>query len=141
MSTDDPPQGSAAQIEDKSESSDNGGRKEVQPRLADGLLDLSQVEAKGETKDLLSVVKPLLDDAQSNARHIVAALVGRAVKTSKSSDEPYRKLLDIFTEDFLNVLGSSDWPAAELLLRALVDRPRSHQNQRGAIHHYLGSLA
>ena len=78
--------------------------------------------SKPKGVDLVSVTKPLHDAAQSNASYIVTILIQRAVSTSKSSDEPYRKLLDIFTEDFLNVLGHSDWPAAELLLRTLVLR-------------------
>ena len=69
---------------------------------------------------LASIVRPLHDTAQSTASYIVTSLISRALTTSKSSDEPYRRLLDIFTEDFLNVLGSSDWPAAEILLLTLV---------------------
>ena len=71
-------------------------------------------------KSLISIVKPLQQAAQANASYVVKVLIQRALATSKSSDEPYRKLLDIFTEDFLCVLGSSDWPAAELLLRTLI---------------------
>lgn len=67
-----------------------------------------------------SVAKSLYDSAQQNASYIIKVLVQRALSTSKSSDEPYRKLLDIFTEDFLNVLGSPEWPAAEMLLRTLL---------------------
>ncbi|KAF2395942.1 WD40 repeat-like protein, partial [Trichodelitschia bisporula] len=42
----------------------------------------------------------------------------RALASTKSDDQPYHSLLDIFIEDLINVLGSPDWPAAELLLRA-----------------------
>ena len=69
---------------------------------------------------LASIARPLHDAAQTNASYIVSVLITRAVGTTKSGDDPHRKLLDIFTEDFLNVLGSSDWPAAEMLLRTLV---------------------
>jgi cohesin loading factor subunit SCC2 len=72
------------------------------------------------SNDLLSITKPLHDAAFSNARYIVQVLISRALSISKSSDEPYRKLLDIFVEDFVSCLGSPDWPAAELLLRALL---------------------
>ena len=41
------------------------------------------------------------------------------MQSSKSGDEPYRHLLDIFVEDFITCLGSTDWPAAELLLRCI----------------------
>ena len=50
-------------------------------------------------------------------------LLQRAIGKSKSNNEvPFRRLLDVFTEDFINVLGSSDWPAAEVLLRQIVAR-------------------
>ena len=83
---------------------------------------VSPAKRSNGSPDLASLTKPLHDAAQTNARYIVHVLVTRALSTSKSSEEPYRKLLDIFTEDFLNVLGSSDWPAAEVLLRMLLMR-------------------
>lgn len=70
-------------------------------------------------EDLGTIAIPLQQAAQKNAQYIVQYLVGRALTSKKSGDEPYRNLLDIFTEDFLTVLGHPDWPAAELLLRAL----------------------
>ena len=76
---------------------------------------------KGVPNDLVSLVSPLHDAARSNASYIVRMLIQRASTTAKNSDEPYRKLIDIFTEDFLNVLGSSDWPAAELLLQIMLN--------------------
>lgn len=75
---------------------------------------------RGAPKDLMSLVKPLYDAALSDASYIIRTLIKRASVTAKNSDEPYRKLMDIFTEDFLNVHGSSDWPAAELLLRVML---------------------
>lgn len=75
---------------------------------------------RGAPKDLASVYKPLYIAAQNNASHIVRILINRASTTAKNSDEPFRKLMDIFTEDFLSVLGSTDWPAAELLLRTML---------------------
>lgn len=80
----------------------------------------TKANANVNRQDLASTVKPLHDAARSNAFYIVGHLTKRAANTSKSSEDPYRRLLDIFTDDLLNVLGSSDWPAAELLLRALV---------------------
>lgn len=82
--------------------------------------DHTNTKKRGVPKDLASVAKPLQDSAQTNASYIVRILVQRASTTAKNSDEPFRKLMDIFTEDFLNVLGSADWPAAELLLRTLL---------------------
>ena len=83
---------------------------------------ISTVSSRGAPKDLASVIQPLHESALNNARHIVSVLIARASKTAKNSDEPYRKLMDIFTEDFLTVLGTSDWPAAELLLRSMLKR-------------------
>lgn len=83
-------------------------------------IKVSPTKMRNQPEELIAVVKPLHDAAQANASYIVQVLIQRAMATSKASDEPYRKLLDIFTEDFLSVLGSSDWPSAELLLRTLV---------------------
>lgn len=86
----------------------------------DDNIKVSPQKSGVQPKDLISIAKPLHDAAQQNASYIVKILLQRALSTSKSSDEPHRKLLDIFTEDFLNVVGSSDWPSAEMLLRTLV---------------------
>ena len=80
----------------------------------------SSVEPDGLSGDLLDLCKPLHDNAQSNSSYVVKFMVQRALTSTKSGDQPYRNLLDIFTEDFLNVLGNTDWPAAELLLRSLL---------------------
>jgi cohesin loading factor subunit SCC2 len=72
------------------------------------------VTAIVELKDLVS---PLLDTAKSNASYVVAFIVNRAMNSTKSGDAPYRNLLDLFVEDFITCLNSTDWPAAELLLR------------------------
>lgn len=72
--------------------------------------------------NLKSVYTPLQEASNQHASYVVGILLQRALSTTKSSDEPFRRLLDIFTEDFLTVLGSSDWPAAETLLRCLVVR-------------------
>ncbi|PSK46282.1 Protein rad9 [Elsinoe australis] len=76
----------------------------------------------GDSTDLETLVMPLYDAALNHARYITQFLVSRALNSSKSSGEPYRNLLDIFVEDFINVLGKTDWPAAELLLRQLLTR-------------------
>ncbi|KAK0259316.1 hypothetical protein B0A54_12284 [Friedmanniomyces endolithicus] len=103
--------------------SDAGAESESSDEAHDDQ-DVSKVSAKkqkpGQTGGLLSLVRPLHDAAQANASYIVKVLLHRAASSSKSSDELYRKLIDIFTEDFLNVLPSSDWPSAEMLLRTLV---------------------
>lgn len=66
------------------------------------------------------IAGPLFDGAQNHSGYVAKYLVQRALKSTKNGDQPYRNLLDIFTEDFIGVLGSPDWPAAELLLRALL---------------------
>ncbi|KAH0547733.1 hypothetical protein FGG08_000224 [Glutinoglossum americanum] len=71
-------------------------------------------------QQLYEVSQPLLDSCQKNAHYVIQFLVSRALKSTKTGDAPYRNLLDIFAEDFINVLGSPDWPAAELLLRSLL---------------------
>ena len=68
-------------------------------------------------QELRDVVSPLLDTAKSNASYVVAFIVNRAMKSTKTGDAPYRNLLDLFVEDFVTCLNSPDWPAAELLLR------------------------
>ena len=65
-------------------------------------------------------VKILQGAAQQNAQYVMHYLIQRALNSTKSGDQPYRVLLDIFTEDFINCLGLADWPSAELLLRMLL---------------------
>ncbi|KAF7196747.1 Protein rad9 [Pseudocercospora fuligena] len=73
--------------------------------------------------DLSALYQPLQQESSRTAAHIANMLLQRAIGKSKSSTEdPFRRLLDVFTEDFINVLGSSDWPAAEVLLRQIVAR-------------------
>lgn len=64
-------------------------------------------------------VKRLHDNTARSATYIIKFIIERAMSSSKSGDEPYRNILDLFTEDLINVLGSTDWPAAELLLRIM----------------------
>ncbi|CAG8973753.1 hypothetical protein HYALB_00007703 [Hymenoscyphus albidus] len=67
--------------------------------------------------ELGELVSPLLETAKQNAIYVVNFIVNRAMKSTKSGDAPYRNLLDLFVEDFITCLNSTDWPAAELLLR------------------------
>ncbi|KAK3070334.1 hypothetical protein LTS18_015128, partial [Coniosporium uncinatum] len=96
-----------------------------------GGFDLDTAES-----ELSSLARPLFDSAFRNAHYVTNFLVGRALNATKTGDQPYRNLLDIFTEDFLNVLGSSDWPAAELLLRTLLSHLFSlARNDKAAVSH------
>lgn len=76
----------------------------------------------GPGLDLHTLAKSLYDSTWKNASYMINYLLNRAMTSTKSGDTPYRNLLDIFTEDFLSVLGNTDWPAAEMLLRALLQR-------------------
>lgn len=68
-------------------------------------------------QDLEGIAQPLLETAKASASYVVSFIVQRATNSTKSGDTPYRNLLDLFVQDFITCLGSSDWPAAELLLR------------------------
>ncbi|KAF2423552.1 hypothetical protein EJ08DRAFT_443726 [Tothia fuscella] len=70
-------------------------------------------------RDLRQLAMPLQMSAWKDASYVVNYLVQRALTSTKTGDQPYRNLLDIFTEDFISVLGLPDWPAAEMLLRVL----------------------
>ena len=81
---------------------------------------------------LAKVANGLCNSAATSASYAARYLVSRAQASSKTGDEPHRQLLDIFIEDLLTVLSMPDWPAAELLLRALfksfadiIDDPKS----------------
>ena len=71
-------------------------------------------------KRLASQANMLNDTSAKNAQYVVRFFVHRAMTASKTGDQPHRHLLDIFSEDLIAVLGLSQWPAAELLLRALL---------------------
>jgi len=71
---------------------------------------------------LAAKVNRLYDNAVRSAQYIVKFIVQRAMTSTKSGDQPYRNILDLFTEDLINVLGSTDWPAAELLLRIMASQ-------------------
>ncbi len=114
---------SRAHDDEADEEEDEESEEESEEEDSDD--DNIKVAAKkksGGNNSLVDITKPLHDAAQSNAQYVVHVLIQRALSTSKSSEEPYRKLLDIFTADFLSCLGTPDWPAAELLLRALTMR-------------------
>ncbi|CAK4030403.1 sister chromatid cohesion mis4 [Lecanosticta acicola] len=128
--------------EDESDASDENikvGRRKKKSRS-------SKSQKIGGT-DLRSVYTPLKDSAHGHANYIIRMLLSRALTSTKSGDEPFRKLLDIFVDDFLSVLGSSDWPASEILLRNLVGKlmnlannPKSHAPHRTLSLELLGTI-
>lgn len=79
----------------------------------------TSLDAEG---DLQNLAVPLYESALKDAYYMINYLLQRAMTSTKTGDTPYRNLLDIFIEDFLSVLGNTDWPAAELILRALLAR-------------------
>ncbi|KAE8354628.1 sister chromatid cohesion C-terminus-domain-containing protein [Aspergillus coremiiformis] len=70
-------------------------------------------------EQLATKVNRLYDNSVRSAQYIVKFIVQRAMTSTKTGDQPYRNILDLFTEDLIGVLGSPDWPAAELLLRIM----------------------
>jgi cohesin loading factor subunit SCC2 len=73
-------------------------------------------ETSSITKRLSQKANKLYQRAVESANYIINYFVQRAKVSTKTGDQPHRNLLDLFTEDLLSVLGSPDWPAAELLL-------------------------
>lgn len=68
------------------------------------------------------IARALALNANHTAHTITSNLVDRASNVSKTGDKPFRNLLDLFIEDFCNVLGSPEWPAAAVLLSKLLVR-------------------
>jgi cohesin loading factor subunit SCC2 len=68
------------------------------------------------------VAKTLVLRAKTIAQTIAGFLVDRASNVAKTSDKPFRNLLDLFIDDFCNVLGSPEWPGAEILLEQILVR-------------------
>ncbi|KAK5165075.1 Sister chromatid cohesion protein 2 [Saxophila tyrrhenica] len=107
---------------DEADSEEESASEQESDEEGSDEITVSRKKHTGGSGSLLSITAPLHEAAQRNASYVVNMLIQRALSTSKSSEEPYRKLLDIFTADFLNCLGLPDWPAAELLLRTLTMR-------------------
>lgn len=95
--------------EDGTNDADNRRRYDTEKRAIE-----QNVTAIQELKDCEA---PLLESATQNTGYVVNFIVSRAIKSTKNGDTPYRNLLDLFVEDFITCLNSTDWPAAELLLR------------------------
>jgi cohesin loading factor subunit SCC2 len=100
--------------EDESDQADKAAAAGRVVITSETMAEQQPVTAIQELKDAAS---PLLDTARQNATYVVGFIVNRAMKSTKTGDAPYRNLLDLFVEDFITCLNSTDWPAAELLLR------------------------
>ncbi|KAL8898127.1 MAG: hypothetical protein Q9192_002245 [Flavoplaca navasiana] len=79
----------------------------------DDTYDHAEQRLSKEATDLSSI-------SVRDAQYVMGYLVRRAMTASKSGDQPYRHLLDMFAEDLIVVLGNAEWPAAELLLNVLM---------------------
>ncbi|KAF2019994.1 hypothetical protein BU24DRAFT_406595 [Aaosphaeria arxii CBS 175.79] len=75
---------------------------------------------KGPQKRFDATIRDLWHSAITTASYIASYLVNRASSVSKSGDKPFRILLDYFIQDFCNVLGSPEWPAASILLERIL---------------------
>ncbi|KAI9731386.1 MAG: Sister chromatid cohesion protein 2 [Cirrosporium novae-zelandiae] len=81
----------------------------------------SRLKSNGSAlQNLQREIESLHRNTTSSANYIASFFVQRALTSTKSGDQPYRQLLDLFTQDLLQVLGSTDWPSAEILLRVLM---------------------
>ncbi|KAF2873723.1 sister chromatid cohesion C-terminus-domain-containing protein [Massariosphaeria phaeospora] len=80
----------------------------------------------------IEIARQLMHSATGIAGHIAHTLIDRASNVSKSGDKPFRNLLDLFIEDFCNVLGSPEWPAAVLLLQQLLLRMNTISSDKDA---------
>jgi cohesin loading factor subunit SCC2 len=108
--------------EDESEGSDDESSPPSPVKRAqynDFVVD-DDLEPEEARRDLKNLADPLQQSAWKDGAYVIGYLVERALTSTKSGDQPYRNLLDIFTEDFISVLGLPDWPAAEMLLRVLL---------------------
>ncbi|KIW01924.1 uncharacterized protein PV09_06765 [Verruconis gallopava] len=110
--------------EDSSEE-DNDSVRESSPVMAVQHGDMEvddDLDTEAASYDLRKLAEPLYSSAMTDASYLISYLVSRAQNTTKSGDQPYRKLLEIFVEDFISVLGLPMWPGAEMLLRALLSK-------------------
>ena len=116
LTTSDRHQRSKISDEDAAEDGD-----EDQPRLVSSIpaTGTSSVDKPEQTSigTLDARATARFNDGVRSASEIVNELVNRASVTSKSSEDNYRNLFDLFVEDLLNVVSLPDWPAAELFLR------------------------
>ncbi|KAK2853305.1 hypothetical protein FQN49_005205 [Arthroderma sp. PD_2] len=87
--------------------------------------DESDSEGEDETSPFTNLsrqVDQAYDNAVRSAQYITRFIVQRAMTSTKTGDQPYRNILDLFTEDLISILGSAEWPGAELLLRVLASQ-------------------
>ena len=75
-----------------------------------------------DAQRILQRVRSSYDNGVQSAGHMVSYLIRKASTSTKTGDQPYRNLLDLFIEDLLEVMHLPDWPASELLLRMIANQ-------------------
>ncbi|KAF3767701.1 hypothetical protein M406DRAFT_39601 [Cryphonectria parasitica EP155] len=97
--------------------------------------------------ELQAAASSLAASTRDNAAHVIGFMVGRAIKSTKTGESPFRRILENFLEDLTTCLESPDWPASELLLRllmgsmmSLVDGERTAAPAKNMALEILGSM-
>ncbi len=109
----------------ETDASDNGEdddkrHSQTARRTTHDTKETAEKDPESALHSLAATAQPLHESASIIADYIITFFIQRALRSPKTGEQPYRNLMDIFTEDLLNVLSSTDWPAAELLLRCLL---------------------
>lgn len=98
-------------------------------------------------QELQGVASPLAETTRQDALQVINFMVMRAIKSTKTGESPFRRILENFLEDLLACLESPDWPASELLLRllmvmmmGLVDGERTAAPAKNMALEILGSM-
>ena len=99
---------SSADTEDDKSEEDNSDFESSKPKQ-------KASKRKSHAKAPAQIAKGLALNANHIANTITTNLIDRASNVSKTGDKP-------FVEDFCNVLGSPEWPAAAIMLTALLIR-------------------
>ncbi len=125
----------------------NGAKGAQDSEESDNETDASHSGPTGAMRHLSKDANACCDSAAKSAQHAVGYLVQRAQTASKTGDQPHRHLLDIFVEDLLTVLSHPEWPAAEILLRAvcartthIIENPKSLAPAKNMALELLGTM-
>ena len=115
---------------------------------SDSSNDAEDSDHDNASQDLKRLADYRCNSAARTAFFAARYLVNRAQTSSKTGDEPHRQLLDIFVEDLLELLNIPEWPAAELILRALlktfwdiIQDPKSSAPAKNMALELMGNMA
>ena len=103
-----------SEAEESSDAMDHGEESQALSAESEADTDI------GAKQKLTEKANELSSNAAKDAQYVIGYLVRRAMTASKTGDQPYRHLLDMFAEDLILVLSNAEWPAAELLLNVLM---------------------